>query len=118
MINLAGKNPRDVFPFLDERSAIEPFLFETLLEIDQIQRAFIAGKSSTLATKEHIKLSRNIKIPFTIARDKNIDYILEMLLHRFPMNIGRVISFDFKFDDAQKKLLIKETEEYSVNLPR
>ena len=71
MMNLAGKNPRDVFPFLDERSAIEPFLYETLLEIDQQQRNFIAGKTSSLATRELLKASRNIKIPFTIARDKN-----------------------------------------------
>ena len=47
-------------------------------------------------------------------RDKNIDYILELLTTRYSSTVHQLVTFDFSFDEYAKKLSIVEKEEYTV----
>ena len=104
------------FPFLDDRSAQEPFLYEILCEIQLYQKEGYAKGTDGFATRETIATSRNIHIPFSPARDKNIDYIIELLTTRFADYVAAIVTFDFKFDEYAKKLSIIEKEELAINI--
>jgi hypothetical protein len=104
------------FPFLDDRSAQEPFLYDILSEIKLLQKNGYAKGNDEFATREHLLSSRSISMPFTPAREKNIDYLLELLITRYSFNITMIASFDFTFDDISKKMSLVENEEYAMNL--
>lgn len=105
------------FPFLSDRSAQEPYLYQVLLEIRSYQKKFLAGKLTKLATREILHKSRNVKLPLTPTRDKNLDYLIEHLLDDYNNNIKKVISFEFDFNDKKKNLVVKEIEEFTVDMP-
>lgn len=104
----------ETFPFLDDRTAQEPYLYEVLLDIRNSQNAFRLGKSQELATRESIKKSRTIKMPFTPARNKNIDYLVDLLLERYGEQFSIAITFKMGFDRKEKKLSFKEVEEFAL----
>ena len=116
MAQITVKQITDEFPFLDDRSAQEPFLYEVLREIKLYQREGYQRGSGGFATRDIIAQSRNIHIPFTPTRDKNIDYLLELLTTRFKDWVRLFVTFDFSFDEYAKKLTITEKEEYALNL--
>ena len=116
MAQITVKQIIDEFPFLDDRSAQEPFLYEVLREIKLYQREGYQRGSGGFATRDIIAQSRNIHIPFTPTRDKNIDYLLELLTTRFKDWVRLFVTFDFSFDEYAKKLTITEKEEYALNL--
>jgi hypothetical protein len=107
----------DDFPFLDDRSAQEPYLYDVLCEIERIQQEGYEKGAGGFASKEAMSDSRLLHIPFSPTRDKNIQYILELLASRFSDYIRTMVTFDFRFDDVGKKLMLLEHEEYSINLP-
>ena len=92
------------------------FSFEVLTEISQCQKEGYARGNDTFATREGLFTSRSIHMPFTPTREKNIDYLIELLIKRFPNNIAMFVSFDFNFDESSKKLSLIENEEYAINL--
>lgn len=69
-----------------------------------------------LATLEELKTSRNIKIPFTIARNKIIGNLIDTLTKGYPDIIRPIIMFSFAVEPDTKKLSIVENREYSVLL--
>jgi hypothetical protein len=72
------------FPFLDNRViAQEPYLYDVLKEIRTTQQAVVKNKATRLATRDVLKTSREIKLPYTPARDKNIDYLIDLALQRY-----------------------------------
>jgi hypothetical protein len=105
------------FPFLDDRAAQEPYIYDVLCEIRLYQREGYSKGSGGFATRDTIANSRNIHIPFTPTRDKNIDYLLELLTARYANNISQFLTFEFKFDDTSKKMFLYEKEEFALNLP-
>jgi hypothetical protein len=104
------------FPFLDDRTAQEPFLYEVLCEIKRCQKEGYAKGNDSFASRETIFTTRTITMPISPAREKNLEYILELLLKLYPNNITMIPSFDFKFDDESKKLALIENEEFTFNL--
>ena len=116
MAQITVKQILDDFPFLDDRTAQEPFLYEVLKEIRQYQKENYQRGSGGFITRDLVSQSRNIRIPFTPTRDKNIEYLLELLSTRYRDWVHLFLSFSFSFDDATKKLSIIEKEEYSLNL--
>lgn len=116
MPQITVRQIRDEYPFLDERVATEPFIHDILKDIERTQREGYQRGSGGFASKDSIQSSRNIHIPFTPAREKNIEYILELLSSKYPDNVQAMITFDFRFDESQKKLGLVEKEEYSLNL--
>lgn len=107
---------RERFKFLDERTASEPNIYEVLNEILAYQAQSLPECEKPLATKETIKKSRKIKIPFTTTRNKTIDYLIELLTRRYSNIVRSVISFDFIVNESTKKIDIIETTEYTVLL--
>ncbi|HNW28605.1 MAG TPA: hypothetical protein PKN50_09020 [Spirochaetota bacterium] len=67
-----------------------------------------------LATIEDLKTSRNIKIPFTIARNKLILNLIDILVKNYPDEIRMIITFSFSVDPDSKKLTINENREFTV----
>jgi len=109
-------NPLDTFDFLDAASAKEPHLVELLDEIFLAQRQSLPSGERPLAGVEHLKKSRNIKIPFASGRDKAIDYLIELILTRFPEQVRPIISFDFRVEETSKKLSVTESAEFTVQM--
>ncbi len=109
-------NPLETFDFLDAASAKEPHLTELLDEILLVQRQSLPSGERPLAGVEHLKKSRNIRIPFSSAREKAIDYLIELITTRFPEQVRPVISFEFHVDEASKKLSVSEKAEFTVLL--
>jgi predicted CopG family antitoxin len=116
MNNSTLSNIKRTYPFLDEASIKEPFLIEVLNEIVSCQKKYEKKQSNYFATKEHIYASRNIKMPFSPARDKNLHFILDHLEHRFPEFISTLIRFELSFNQAEKRLVVKEHIEYCYSL--
>ncbi|MBP7736715.1 MAG: hypothetical protein KA369_12130 [Spirochaetes bacterium] len=67
-----------------------------------------------LMTLDDLKTSRNIKIPFTIARNKIITNLVDILLKNYPDEVRPIITFSFEVDPDSKKLSINETRELTV----
>ncbi|MBN1499119.1 MAG: hypothetical protein JW982_03110 [Spirochaetes bacterium] len=104
------------FPFLDDRLEQEPFLYDVLLEIHTNQKQYLMRKKTQLATRESVKKSRSIKMPVTPARNKNLDFIIDLLLERYPEHIVPILSFDMSFDEKEKKLKFSEIEEFTISM--
>ena len=69
-----------------------------------------------LATLDDLKTSRNIKIPFTIARNKIITSLIDTLTKNYPDMVRMIIMFAFTVEPDTKKLSIVENREYAVLL--
>ena len=104
----------DKFGFIDANTAREPFLFEILGEISRIQELAVKSGTQPLATLETLSASRNIRIPFSPAREKAIAYILDLLTSRFPEQVRTIVTFDFRVEEGTKKLSVPDTVEYMV----
>jgi len=102
------------FTFLHDHIAREPFIFDVLNEIQRQQDGVIKNGEGPLATIDSLKESRNIKMPFTPSRNKNIAYLLETLTGNYPGEIKKIISFTFSVEPETKKLSIDEKTEFTV----
>ncbi|MBN2079593.1 MAG: hypothetical protein JW838_11550 [Spirochaetes bacterium] len=80
------------------------------------QTNHLATGLGRLATMEDLKTSRNIKIPFTIARNKMIANLVGILTKTYPAEIRSVVTFSFAVEPQSKKLSIAESREYTVML--
>ena len=104
------------FPFLHSHLAREPYVYDILNEIMNVQAAYLKSGIGTLATLEDLKNSRNIKIPFTITRNKTIADLMETLLKTYPIEIRPIITFSFTIDPETKRLSAHERQEFTVLL--
>jgi hypothetical protein len=104
------------FKFLDQRAAQEPNIFDILNEILNLQTQSLPSGQSLLATMDWLKESRNIKIPYTTARSKNIEYLMDLLLRNYPANVKKIVTFNFAVEENTKKLDIVEVVEFTVML--
>lgn len=112
---MAKENIQDKrFPFLHSHIAREPHIFEVLNEIMVFQNNVLNTGIGHLTTIEDLKTSRNIKIPFTIARNKLILNLIDLLLKNYPDDIRTIITFSFSVDPDSKKLTINEHRELTV----
>lgn len=102
------------YPFLHDHIAKEPFMFDVLDEINHYQEQVIKSEAGDFATLESLKNSRNIKMPFTPSRSKNIAYITDVLAKTYPHEMRELVSFEFKIDPETKHLEIIEKIEYTV----
>lgn len=102
------------YPFVHAHIAKEPYIFEVLDEIARYQKEVLRGEFTTLATLDILKDSRNIKMPTTHVRGKNIAYIVDTLANTYPDDVQRLYSFKFAVDPESKKLSIDEKVEYTV----
>jgi hypothetical protein len=114
---MAKENIQDKrFPFLHSHIAREPHILEVLNEIMTFQNNVLKTGIGHLATLEDLKTSRNIKIPFTIARNKIIANLIDILMNNYPDMVRMIILFAFSVEPDTKKLSIIENHEYSVLL--
>jgi hypothetical protein len=114
---MAKENIQDKrFPFLHAHVAREPHIHEVLNEIMTIQNNVLKTGIGHLATLEELKTSRNIKIPFTIARNKIIGNLIDILTKNYPDIVRSIVMFSFSVEPETKKLSIVENREYSVLL--
>ncbi len=104
------------FNFLDEKSKREPNIIDVLSEIYLLQSQSLPEGEGPLATLEQLQNSRNIRIPYTTARNRNIEYLLNHLTRLYPEMVKTITTFDFNVDEESKKLDVKETIEYTVML--
>ncbi len=104
------------FQFLHAHVAREPHIYEVLGEIMNYQSNVLNNGIGHLAFMDDLKTSRNIKIPFTIARNKIITNLVEILTKNYPDKVRAIITFTFTVDPQTKKLSINEEREYSVLL--
>jgi hypothetical protein len=104
------------FQFLHSHVAREPHVYEVLGEIMNYQTNVLNNGIGHLATMDDLKTSRNIKIPFTIARNKIIANLIEVLIKNYPDIVRSIITFTFSVEPQTKKLSINENREYSVLL--
>ncbi len=104
------------FNFLDEKSKKEPNIIDVLSEIYLLQSQSLPEGEGPLATLEQLQTSRNIRIPYTTARNRNIEYLLDHLTRLYPEMVKTITTFDFNVDEESKKLNVKETVEYTVML--
>lgn len=104
------------FPFLHTHVAREPHIYEVLAEIANFQNNVLKTGIGHLANIEDLKTSRNIKIPFTIARNKIISNLVDILVKNYPEFCRSIITFTFSVDPESKKLTIIENREYTVML--
>ncbi len=104
------------FPFLHSHIAREPHIFEVLNEVIVFQNNVLNTGIGHLATIEDLKTSRNIKIPFTIARNKIIINLVDLLLKNYADEVRTIITFSFTVDPDSKKLSINENRELTVLL--
>jgi hypothetical protein len=108
--------PSIQFNFLDEKSKKEPYIVDVLSEIYLLQGQSLPSGEKPLATLEHLQNSRSINIPYTTARNRNIEYLVEHLLRIYPAMVKTVTTYSFSFDEESKKLGVIETVEYTVML--
>jgi hypothetical protein len=109
-------NRSAAFSFLDSQLEKEAHIYDILKEILRKQEAFLITKEGTLATLAELLESRNIKIPHSPTRNKNIIYLTETLCKKHPERVRAIPSFSFTADKEAKKLSIDETIEYTVNM--
>lgn len=114
---MAKENIQDRrFQFLHAHVAREPHVYEVLNEIMNYQTNVLNNGIGHLAFMDDLKTSRNIKIPFTIARNKIIANLIEVLTKSYPDTVRSIVTFTFTVDPQTKKLSINEIREYSVLL--
>ncbi|MCP4136944.1 MAG: hypothetical protein GY754_38610 [bacterium] len=104
------------YNFLHTHIAKEVNIYDVLEEISLYQAHALTGESDTLATLELLRSSRNIKIPFNATRNKNISYLLELLVKNYPEEVKPIISFEFRVDPITKQLAIDQMYEFSLQL--
>ncbi len=104
------------YNFIHSHIAKEPYVFEVLEEISRYQDNFILEGSGELASLEILKNSKNLKMPSSPARNKNILYLLELLIKSYPDQIKPVFSFDFIVDPDTKKLTIVQNTEFTIQI--
>ncbi|MBN2157784.1 MAG: hypothetical protein JW807_00205 [Spirochaetes bacterium] len=114
---MAKENIQDKrFPFLHSHVAREPHIYEVLTEIMSFQNNVLKTDIGHFAGIEDLKTSRNIKIPFTIARNKIIINLVDILTRNYPEFVRKIITFTFSVEPDTKKLSIIENHEYTVML--
>ncbi|MCL2025778.1 MAG: hypothetical protein FWG92_03120, partial [Leptospirales bacterium] len=104
------------FGFLDKQLEKEAHIYDILQEILQKQEIYLKTREGNLATLAGLLNSRNIKIPHSPARNKNIIYLADMLCKKHPERVRSMPSFSFTANKETKKLSINETVEFSLNL--
>lgn len=104
------------FNFLEGKIANEPHIYEVLEQIDISQQQSLPNGTDSLATKESLQNSRNIKIPFTTSRTKSIEYIIDLLLKNYAQFIKSLHSFDFIIGESTQQISIIEKTEYTIML--
>lgn len=102
------------YKFLDKNTLREPYILDILSEILNYQNQSLPDFEKPLATLDALKQSRNIKIPYTSHREKNIDYLVELLTKNYPNQVKPVVTYDFSVEKPTKKLDIIETIEYTL----
>lgn len=102
------------FNFLHGHIAKEPHIYEVLKDIYIYQNRVIKTGEGSLATLEIMKQSKNIRMPHSPSRNKNIVYLVELLHDTYPEEIKTIVTFNFKFDKNTKRLAIDEQIEYTV----
>ncbi|HDP80901.1 MAG TPA: hypothetical protein ENN21_08680 [Spirochaetes bacterium] len=107
---------KTTFSFVDETTAREPNAYEVLAEIMRQQDQSLPSGAKTMATLESLERSRAIKIPHSPTRAKAIAYLLDLFTSRFPESVRTIVGFDFRVDEASKRLMVIETVEYTVLL--
>ncbi len=106
----------DKFRFVEPSIAREQSIYEILDEIYLFQQQVVKNKSGNLISYDDLYASRNIKIPFNNLRQKNINYLIELLMKNYPDHIKTIISFDFNIEPETKKFTINEKKEFTVSL--
>ena len=104
------------YKFLDKNTLREPYILDILSEILNYQNRSLPELEKPLATLDALKQSRNIKIPYTSHREKNIDYLVELLNKNYPDQVKPVVTYEFTVEKSTKKLDIIETIEYTLML--
>ena len=104
------------YNFIHSHIAKEPYVFDVLEEISRYQDNFILEGTGELASLEILKNSKNLKMPSSPARNKNILYLLELLIKSYPDQIKPVFSFDFIVDPDTKKLTIVQNTEFTIQI--
>ncbi|PKL37561.1 MAG: hypothetical protein CVV44_14530 [Spirochaetae bacterium HGW-Spirochaetae-1] len=111
-----SKNTSEKFNFLNSHIEKEAHIYEVLNEIHRLQEQYLKNGQGQLATIDDLTKSRNIKIPLTPSRNKNIQFLVDQLLKNYPDNVRSISSLQFNVDPSTKKLSINEMSEYAVNL--
>ena len=111
-----SKNTSEKFNFLNSHIEKEAHIYEVLNEIHRLQEQYLKNGQGQLATIDDLIKSRNIKIPLTPSRNKNIQFLVDQLLKNYPDNVRSISSLQFNVDPSTKKLSINEMSEYAVNL--
>ncbi len=106
------KNPE--YGFLTESSLREPHILDIVREILLLQNQAVRDDSRPLATLDHLKKSRNIRIPYTTARDHQIEYLVDHLLKNYPGQMKTLTTFKFVVEEGSKKLDVVEIREYLI----
>jgi len=109
------KQKKEKFTFLHSHIAKEPHIYELLNEISNYQNKVLKSMDDNqeLVTIETLRSSRNIRIPFTASRNKNINYLLELLLKNYPETVRKIITFEFIVQEP-KNLSINIKNEFTV----
>ena len=108
--------PSTTFGFLNDNLAKEQSINDILTEILICQKDFFHNRIDTLATIGHLQTSRNIKIPISPNRDKNIQYLVEQLMANFPKFVIPIFSINFEANTTTKQIKALEKTELTVEL--
>ncbi len=81
-----------------------------------MQQNWLSTGTGELSTPEYLQKSRQIKIPLTPGRTKNIYYLLEQLVRLHKEEIRPVFTFAFSINQKTKQLTVKERAEFTVLL--
>jgi hypothetical protein len=111
-----AQNLRDRFTFLGDLHSREPYIYELLAEISIQQKVFQNNESPLLATIESLQESRNLRIPISPTRNKNIIYLIELLIKHYPDRVRSLTTFQFNADPVKKNLEVIERREFTVLL--
>ncbi len=111
-----NNNPAERFGFLHSHMIREAHILEILQEIHGAQSDYLSGNSPSLSTLESIKNSREIRMPVSPSRDKNISYLVDQLLKNYPDQVRTVVSFRFNVAPTTRKLSIDKQLEFTVRM--
>lgn len=104
------------YSFLHTHIARDAFVGDILDEIVHCQRTCLTAGMGDCATLDDLKTSRNIKIPFSPARNKTIVTIMDTLVKGYPDELRPLVTFSFDVEAQTKKLTIHEKIEYTLQL--
>jgi len=104
------------FPFLDDRLAREPHIFEVMGEIYSMQKRWLSTRVGEMATLFFLEQSREIKLPQTQKRSQNILYLIEQLIKHHPEYVKPVFNFVFDVNPETRALSVKERAEFTISL--